>query len=230
MGMFGFIGFFVAAIVIATYVTLLPKFYKNVSSDITKGVASGFGYLAFTMIVWMGATVLMMEGKNLTAWLIAADILLIAGSVRMLRVVIDEHRLFLLPHIVWFIGVILIVLRLTVFPSFAFIQDGILYFKLENIEIGIIAVIFGALWLPACLKLVFAIRKAYPKEQLLTGATQVTFYLLIVASGLFLASQRLITIILSFVSVIALFMGLIMFGWLHRQLIKQQSGGNKHAK
>lgn len=223
--MLGFIGFIFLAVIVGLYVQTSSRLYVTVPVEKRQSFVAAFGLLATTSLVWSLSFFVVPSAINLLMTI--ADFLLLVATGFMMNVSIDLlRRTWLIIGIV-LVGATLLALRSLVFPSTAFVEGGILNFDLSTQTALGIGLIFLAVWLPACLRVIRYVTHAAALARFRFSFAYL-FASVILMTSFFLTAQRPLMIILSFISINVLFFVLLLMNQFIRHLQVTKGKGVTH--
>lgn len=224
--MLGAIGFSVAAVAITAFAVSCQKTYHHVDRFRLGAFVSAFCLLAAAMVLW--AIIAANNDPSMTAQLmVAADVLVLVASAAMVLVAVGR----LVPLIIIPLGLIVaLAVSYRVFnePSTAYVQNGLLFFDLQDTMRLFVVGIFAFVWLPVAMY--FAALVAHDPllaKQRLTF--QLYFVALVAVFGVFAKARREGAIIGLFAVMTALFIIMTVFNVVLARAHARLGKGVRHA-
>lgn len=226
--MLGVIGFVVAAAAIGTFVWSVKAAYSRLDSQTTHLFTTAFSILALVMVV-CGLAVMPNLDSDIRPFILAVDVMLLAATACLLGILLDLRSPILLSMLAAIMGLI-IAARVFLFPTEAYVEDGILYFNLTGVARTALTAIILGVWLPATI--VVARRAARTVAVAGLGNVLASAYFLLAAiTAIFFATARREVIIATFVVLTITFIGLsainVQVSRLGKLAVRKET---KHAK
>ena len=190
--------------------SIFASTFKTMVIDKTKLRLNGFTYayfcLALALVVWAVAAA-NGDGNLLKNSVLIGDGLLLAGSVFLVHTLVGPKK----TRWVWlsvFIAVGLLIIRGKYYPPVPYMDGGVLVFNSQTpVAVGL-ATLFLAIWLPANAKVAKSVAHKVKHDDI--GTYYIAIYTAATISALvFLASRRVLAVVLSFVAIGICFIMLI---------------------
>ena len=139
------IGFLIGALFFAGYAYSLWQFTTH--NLVSKLYSSSFYLLGLVFVVW-GLSAFMGDQESLSLSILFGNAIILLASV-----LISTGTLFpknkVLMFVVFFVALILFILRVLYFPPVPYMENGVLIFNTQPLVAFIYALLFLGIWLPA---------------------------------------------------------------------------------
>ena len=193
--MLGFVGFFIAAIIISLFAISFYVSFKELLMNQRQSFAGAFLLLGLALFVW-GFAPLINNPDVTVALVFAGDALLILGSGLLINAQFKFPKLWLVISLADTCAALLTT-RAFVYPPAAFVQDGLLHFNLEGVPRYVVVALLAFVWMLLGTRITqLAVRSRRVPQ--FGGAIALIYIVSLVCAALFISARQNVMIVASF--------------------------------